>query len=251
MLCILLASMPVSAQEAAPFDKPLPRGVRLLEVKGAIAKPLVQKVRDALQAVEPERYPAGAIVLLDSQGGDGLAGMEIGRMIRAAKAHVFVVGRCASACVYLLAAGVVRGVAGDHSVGIHRARLSTFLKGIGVVDVNPESNPKAAAALEAGNRLTQAYYKEMGMPDALFTAIMAAPSDQTRYLEAAELPALGLVGVDPAYRARRFAMMNTQFGIDEDEFERRTGAVLGKCLNGEAPSRSFVACYRQLLIAGR
>jgi hypothetical protein len=252
-LCLALGSAPVIAQDAAPtstLPASLPKGVRLLEIKGAIGPPLVQKMREALREAEPERIPAGVIVLLDSGGGDGLAAMELGRMIRAAKAHVFVVGRCFSACVNLLAAGVVRGVAHDGAVGIHRGRLTAFVKGIGVVDINPGSNPKAAATLEAGNRLMQEYFKEMGMPDALFEAMMAVPSDQKRYLDQAELAALGLVGFDPAYRGARMQAA-AKLGIDVEEFESRTGAVLDKCLNGEPPSGTFVRCYRQLLATGR
>lgn len=244
--------LPVSAQEAAPTPTPktLARGVRVLEIKGAIAKPLVEKMRDALAAVEPQRYPAGAIVLLDSPGGDGIAAMEVGRLIRAARAHVFVTGRCSSACVYLLAAGVVRGVGRDRAVGIHRARLSAFIKGIGVVDINSASNPNAAAALDAGNRQTKDYFKEMGMPDALFEAMMAAPHDQTRYLDLAELPGFGLAGIDPEYRAERAPVIAAQYRIAEDEFERRTSAVPEKCLAGDAASSAMVRCYRRVLSTG-
>jgi ATP-dependent protease ClpP protease subunit len=261
MVCVFMVSLPVYAQEqgspqsmpsqeANPPPKPLPPGVRVLEIKGGIAKPLIEKMRNALQAVEPERYPAGAIILLDSPGGDGIVAMEVGRMIRAARAHVFVTGRCASACVYLLAAGVVRGVSRDRAVGIHRARLAAFIKGIGVVDINSASNPNAAAALEAGNRQTKEYFKEMGMPDALFEAIMAAPSDQTRYLDLTELPALGLVGIDPAYRAERAPVAAAQFRIAEEEFERRTGAVPERCIAGPGAASSLVRCYRRLLATG-
>jgi hypothetical protein len=242
--------VPAGAQVAVPAEKPLPPGVRLLEITGGIAPALVPKMRHALESSDPTLFPAGAIVLLDSQGGDGLAAMEIGRMIRAAKAHVFVVGRCASACVYLLASGVVRGVARDGAIGIHRARLSAFVKGLGIVDINSESNPKAAAALELGNRQTQEYYRDMGMPDALFPAMMAAPWDKTRYLDLAELPGFGLTGVDPAYWAERVPAGAARYGISEDEFERRAAAVGPKCLAGDAPSRTFVRCYRQLMARG-
>ena len=96
-----------------------------MEINGPISAALAPKIRAALDAIEPDRFPAGAIVLLNSQGGDGLAAIEIGRIVRAVRAHVFVRGRCASACTYVLAGGVVRGVARDHAVGIHSPRLTT------------------------------------------------------------------------------------------------------------------------------
>ena len=117
------------------------------------------------------------MILLNSPGGDGLAAMEAGRLVRAAKAHVFVRGKCASACVFILAAGVVRG-APEGVVGIHRARLTTFVKGIGVVDINTASNPNAVRVLEAGDRRTEDYLREMGMPDTLFQAMKGTPSDR-------------------------------------------------------------------------
>ena len=69
------------------------RGVRVLEINGDIRPALVQQVRNALQDTDPRRHPAGALLLLNSRGGDGIAAMEIGRIVRAAKAHAFVRGR--------------------------------------------------------------------------------------------------------------------------------------------------------------
>jgi hypothetical protein len=254
VLWLALVSFGAAAQDAvqsaSPAAAPLPRGVRVLEIKGPIAQPLVPKVREALAGAEPDRFPAGAVFLVDSLGGDGLAAMEIGRMIRAAKGHVFVSGKCASACVFLLAAGVVRGVARDRVVGIHRGRISAFLKGIGVVEINTASNPNAVAALEDAHRRTQRYLKEMGVPDALFAAMMAEPSDQFRYLDRQDLLALGLAGMDPAYLAERAPAMASQLGIPEEEFARRTAAVPEKCLEASSPAPDFASCYRRVLQTG-
>ncbi len=221
-----------------------------MEVNGAITAALVPKIRAALDAVEPDRFPAGAIVLLNSQGGDGIAAIEIGRIVRAAKAHVFVRGRCASACTYVLAGGVVRGAARDQAVAIHSPRLTTFVKGIGVVDINSASNPNAARALDAANQRSQDYFREMGMPEALYTAMMAAPSDQTRYLDVAELPALGLAGIDPAYRETRVPAAAAYYRISEDEYVRRTLAMPEICLVGRTPAQEFARCYGRVLQTG-
>lgn len=239
-----------SAQTAAPSATPAPLPVMVIEVDGTIVPSLVGKIRSALGPIDPDRFPAGAIVLLDSPGGDGLAAMEIGRIVRAAKAHVLVRVRCASACVYILAGGVVRGVARDRAIAIHRPRLTTFVKGIGVVDVNSASNPNAVKVLEAGNRQSQEYFKEMAMPDALFTAMMATPSDKARFLDIAELPELGLAGFDPGYRAARASAAAARYGIAEDEFVRRTNAVAQKCLVDKVSGRDLVRCYLQVLRTG-
>ncbi len=172
---LLFVALGAAAQVPAPAGAPL----RVIELTGRITQSAVPELRAVFEGIDTARFPAGALVLLDSQGGDGLAAIEIGRMVRAAQAHVFVRGRCASACVFVLAGGVVRGVLRDGAIGIHRPRLTTFVKGLGVVDINAATNPNAAAALEAGNRQSQAYFSEMGLPDAFFAAMMAAPSDQT------------------------------------------------------------------------
>ena len=69
-------------------------------------------------------------VRLDSLGGDVDTALSIGRIVRADKAAVAVLGdgRCLSSCVFVLAGGAIRYVAGP--VGIHRpfapeARLLT------------------------------------------------------------------------------------------------------------------------------
>ncbi len=216
-----------------------------------ITQKAVPGVRDALEGVDPGRFPASAIVLLDSPGGDGLAAIEIGRIVRAAKAHVFVRGRCASGCVYVLAGGVVRGVGRDKAIGIHRARLTTFVKGLGVVDLNAASNPKAAAALEIGNRRSRDYFRDMGLPDAFYATMAATPAEGMRYLDLDELPALGLVGFDADYLASRGPSAAKIYRISEQEYVRRTLAMPAKCLADPASTpHEVVRCYRQVLRTG-
>ncbi len=226
------------------------RGVRVLEINGDIRPALVQQVRNALKDVDGRRYPAGALLLLNSRGGDGMAAMQIGRIVRAAKAHTFVRGRCASACVFILAGGVVRSAPAGHGVGIHRPRLSGFVKGVGIVDIDPASNPNAAAALEAGNLRSQAFLREMGLPDALFQAMMATPSGEMRYLNAAELSEFGLSGFDAAYRDARAPEAAGRYGVTAEEFVRRTLLVPDRCAADTAAPQEFVRCYRRVLEKG-
>ena len=226
------------------------RGVRVLEINGDIRPALVQQVRNALQDTDASRHPAGALLLLNSRGGDGIAAMEIGRIVRAAKAHAFVRGRCASACVFILAGGVVRSAPAERGVGIHRPRLTGFVKGLGVVDINPASNPNAVAALDVSNRMSQAFLREMGLPEALFQAMMATPSSEMRYLDATELAEFGLSGFDAAYREARAPEAAGRYGLTEEDFVRRTMLVQDKCAAGKATPQEFVRCYRRVLEQG-
>lgn len=248
LICALLGS-PVLAP-SAQAQAAAPGGARVIEVRGTIQPALLPRLRAALEVVDPERFPAGALILLDSPGGDGLVALEAGRMLRAAKAHVYVHGRCASACVFLLAAGVVRGAVTDGSVAIHRPRLTAFVKDIGVVDINAATNPKAELALELASRRMQDYLGEMGMPEALYKAMMAAYPDQSRHLSLAELAEFGLSGFDPDYRAARAAGGAQKYAIAQEEFVRRTLRMPELCLGAAALPRDIYRCYRRVLEAG-
>ncbi len=250
MLCAALSAAAQVPQPAPAQGPAKAHGIRVVELRGVINQTAVSKLRGVFESVDPAKFPAGAIVLIDSPGGDGLAAIEIGRMVRAAQAHVFVRSRCDSGCVYVLAAGVVRGVARDGAIGIHSARLTTFVRGIGVVDINSASNPNAAAALEAGNRRSREYFSEMGLPDGLFAAMNATPADRMRRLDLAELPALGLTGFDPDYLAVHAPAAARVYGISEQDYERRTLSVAGHCLEAKVTPNQFVSCYRRVLRTG-
>lgn len=260
LVCALCAGGTLQAREesppkdiaAAPSSAPLPapHGVRVVDIKGPIQRQLLDKLRGALANVDPARFPAGALVLLDSPGGDGLVALEAGRLLRAAKAQVFVQHRCESACVFVLAGGVLRGAPADAVIRIHQPRLTVFVKGIGMVDLDPASNPKALLALETANRRTREYLHEMGMPDDLFGAMMAAPSREPRLLNASELAGFGLAGFDPAYRETRAAEGAKVYGITAEEFVKRSLRVAGLCVAGSTLPDEIVRCYRRVLQTG-
>jgi hypothetical protein len=236
---------------AAPATAPAPaRGVIVVEINGNINQDLVHKVRRALEGTDPQRFPAGALLVLNSAGGNGVSAMEIGRIARAARAHAFVRGRCASACTFILAGSVMRGVGTERSVGIHRGRLTQTVKDRGEVTVDVSTNPNAARVLEVVEQLTESYLREMGLPDAFFRTMQAVPPDQTRYLELAELERVGMLGFDPEYRNTRAAAGAAQFRISEEEFVQRTLRVAGLCLHPDTPPSELVRCYRRVLQTG-
>ncbi len=262
---LLFAGLVAASQEFRPEESPdlegaqpaevvparaIPRGVRIIEIKGTIRRSLTAQLRAALEGVDAGRFPAGAVVLLDSPGGDGLAAMEVGRLLRAGNVHVFARGRCTSACIFVLAGGVVRGAARDAHLSVHRPRLTTFVKGLGVVDINTATSPKAAMALDIANRRAKDYFAEMGMPEALYTAMMAAPTDQPRVLEPAELESFGLSAIEPGYRESRVLEGAQKFSISVEEFERRQLQAPALCLAGQPPPRDFIRCYRRVLQTG-
>lgn len=200
----------------------------VIEVNGAIKRETVHQVRLALANADRDREPAGAIFILDSEGGDGVAAMEIGRMAREARAHAFVRGRCTSACVFILAGSLVRA-APDAAVAIHRPRITRSVKGVGEVNVDLAGNPKAADLLEVTNHRMRAYLEEMGMPGTLFEAMMSVPADTARYLTRSELAEYGL--------------------LPDSERQAKALAAQDKCAPAKATAAQFARCYRRLAVA--
>ena len=130
LLILLPSAAPGLAFTAADTRTPLSAAVRpggWVALRGRIGPGSPAVVRAALDRAGPGR-PA---VLVDSPGGSIAAAFAIGRLIRdrgLAVAVARVVGasptdagaQCASACVFLLAAGVGRSVGPGAEVGVHR-----------------------------------------------------------------------------------------------------------------------------------
>lgn len=134
---------------------------------------------------------------LNSRGGDVLAAMQIGRVIRANSIWTTASDEpgniCASACVLILASGVARMASDDSDVEIHRPYY--------------EPHVFAKLPLADAQRLygeltndVQMYLARMGMSGALFQEMLQVPSDQGRTLNSEEMARFGLVGWDPAYQ---------------------------------------------------
>lgn len=240
--------IPAPALDQAPGPTPA-RPMVGIQIRGPITPRTLDQVRNALAIASGDAFPAGALLLLDSSGGDGMAAMDIGRLARAARAHVFVAGKCSSACVLLFAGGVVRGAVSG-TLGIHRGRVTRFIKDVGRQDVSTETNEQARQFLALADQRAEEYFAEMGMPASLIQASRAVPSDRVRWLDAAAIAEYGLAGVDPAYRAARAPSGARRYGISEEEFVRRSNAVAELCRADAGAVSTFSACYRRVLATG-
>jgi hypothetical protein len=133
-------------------------------------------------------------VHVDSPGGDLLAAIEIGDILRANWIWTVVDDNteCSSACVFILAAGAKR-IAGDMSlVRIHRPHFEAKLFG-------QLGQSQAKAKYDGLIDDVRKYLSRMGMSEQLFQAMMAVRSDDARKLTVAEMKAVSLVGEDPGY----------------------------------------------------
>lgn len=215
-------------------------------IEGEIKPDLIPKVKEAIAMTTGDPLPAGLIVLLNSQGGDGLAAIEVGRLLRDAHAHIFVTKKCASACVFILMGGVVRQ-APELSIGIHKARLTAISKKNGArVEINADANPKTAAILADGNRKLQEYVKDMGMSKAFFEQMEATPVNRIRWLSRIEARELDIIGIEENYLKHREAYVMERYKTKPGELKKNTDQIIDRCdYEFTKPNGgNFVRCYR-------
>lgn len=224
--------------------------IRIVQIKGAISRKLLANLKKNIVPSESDPVPAGLIVFLDSNGGDGMAAIEIGKILRKANAHVFVSGECSSACILVLAGGVVRG-APTFSIGIHQARI-TLSSDSGVIkkEVDAKEDPIAKSMLEMFNASAKVYFAEMEIPPDLFAAMQSHPTKRVYRLSSPEITAYGLNGIDSDYlrqRAQMYAQKPGRWPKEPDELSRRTMKVATECINHESNPVDFTKCYRRVL----
>jgi hypothetical protein len=176
-LAVLVAAvLAASLRVAAPAEAAT---VSLDNVNGIKVTGVIDRATVSEFTVVATRVRDWAIVFLDSVGGDLVAAMEIGQIIRSRsfETDVIVTARCASACVFILAAGVDRSAYGK--IGIHRPHFDDRY----VADLTPAQARAKYEQLQAGAR---SYLREMGMPDDLYIEMMRIPSDRIRSLSPEE-----------------------------------------------------------------
>jgi hypothetical protein len=237
---------PAKAQDAAQ-DTP-----RVIVVQGAISRNLLRSLRGVLREEASDIFPAGLIVLLDSPGGDGFAAMELGELLRRAKAHVFVTGQCASACVLVLASGVVRG-AGAYTVGLHRGRVTvSYADGKVKQELQPQNDPEAARVFREFETAARQYLSRMGMSPLVFETMQKFERRSVYRLNNQEMRDYGVVGIEPQYlmeRTQQFPLLTQSHGITPTELTDRVQRVPIRCGGLSADKIAFVECYRNALIS--
>lgn len=250
-ICFVIFLAGISPARADMGERPAATtSVVVMTISGRISKKTLETVRANAPKPKGDPIPAGLIVLLDSSGGDGMVAMEIGRMLRAAKAHIFVTGQCSSACMFILASGVVRG-APAYTVGIHRGRITvTDNEGKILKEVNASQNPKAAAALMKFERDAEGYFAEMGMSPQLFVAMQAHTQKGVYRLSHSQIEQYRLVGFEIRYFNERVRFFEAQTGVykmNGTELRRRTAKVASRCGEFQADRKAFVSCYSEVL----
>lgn len=153
---------------------------------------------DFVRFIKEAQVPRGALVVLDTDGGDLVAALKIGGVIRRAQlatavasfdAHKGELGpaTCASACVYVLLGGVDRTVQRGSRVGVHQIYAA-------------EASALSASDAQWLNALVAVHLNKMGASFELLTLAMGAAPSTMRWLAPRELAAYGVVADGPAQR---------------------------------------------------
>lgn len=206
-----------------------------IEISGKIVPSDVDKFALLVSRLRPDFEIVD--VDLSSSGGDVLAAMQIGEIVRREWLWTTVPDGpppkgCLSACVLILAAGAVRVVSAESRVGIHRPYFDHVLfAGL--------DRAQAKSKYDALSQSVAAYLAKMGIPERLYQEMMKVPSSEIRVLSPDDMTALNLDGQDPGYaewiRARNIA----RFGEDKmkqfDAWLARQDEYVSRCRSARRP----------------
>lgn len=146
-------------------------------------------------------------IQLDSTGGDIAAAMAIGRLMRSMEFDSLVIagGRCHSACLFVLAAGVNKVVLGE--VGMHRP----YFPQLAAAEVGP--------ALQAVKAASVAYLDEMNIPTRLVEDMFSIDPAAMHILTLDELGAYRLNSEDHVLREQRAQSSAARYGMSREAYE--------------------------------
>jgi hypothetical protein len=146
-------------------------------------------------------------LLLDSDGGDVLAAMRIGRLIRKLEGRTTVVARakCHSACALIFIAGVERTNLGE--IGLHRPYLDTD------AELLKSHLPMLYAQVKD-------YVAEMGIADSFVQKMMDTDSSKMTLYGGKDSLAL-IPKYDPKYEDARISREARRYGVAAAEIRQR------------------------------
>lgn len=159
-------------------------------------------------------------LIVSSDGGDLETAIAMGRLIRARQIAVTTwgKGRCASACVFLYAAGVWRTPYGR--VLIHRPYY------LSNANQTYESTQRKYRDLEL---FAKKYLREMNVSESLFDRMMLIAPEDAETLTMVEMTKLGIGLMDPVYVEYLDNKKANAWGITKTEWLRKKRAVKAQC----------------------
>lgn len=173
-------------------------------------------------------------VFVNSRGGEVLAAIQMGQLIRSKAAEVWVDknAECSSACIFILAGGVSRTAIPGAKLGIHRP----FFRAEEFAGLSHEQSQERYSTLASG---VKNYLAEMGVADTFYDAMIQIPSRKMEYVTEAFAESTRLLGDDPAYQEWQRA--KDQNALVNERLEKLERYI--DCVNDRKPERE---CARNL-----
>lgn len=197
---------PTSAANIAPYGDGNPA---MISIEGEITQGDLERLNAIYRYSFTPPQRSSLIIDLDSPGGDLTEAMSIGRWIRKTKATtgLKLPESCASACVYIFAAGVNKFLGGP--LLIHRPYLMT------------RPNGSIDAAMKAALSASRTYFAEMNIPEDLADVMFSIAPDDARPMTAAEIQQYRLNSEDMAEAEERILNNAEGLSITRLEYMRR------------------------------
>ena len=180
-----------------------------IKIVGEITDEDLKDFKDALARMDEEKSVLHMnAVQLDSGGGDPSVAMEIGKLIRERRLNTYIApdDSCASACVYIAVAGVLRYAFGD--LRVHRTSFGNELPDTSMI----------ATRVEEWRREKIAYFASMNISYMLFDAVQSTPNWQIRSITDAEKRQWQLIGADQLTEETLFTEIAKERSISRTEF---------------------------------
>ncbi len=235
LTAILFYSLPLQAQN-----------VKLLTISGQINNTLYVKLKKLNLKNDFSAIPGGLIVFLDSTGGDIDAAINIGEILRQNNAQTFVTGKCASACILIFAAGVIRD-APELSLGIHRFTVDNYNKNTKKLEPATLSIDTSNYSLNTQIKLAN-YFIKMGIDKSLTKIMEQTPPNEINWLSHDLAKKLKLIGYEDTYLNNKLASINLKSSVSESSYINKINTIANNCiLSSKFTTNEFLYCYKQLL----
>lgn len=177
---------------------------------------------------------------LNSPGGSVDVALAMGEVIRKHQMHVFIDPdkTCASACVLLFAAGIVRIPYGP--VLIHRPYF----------EASQISYQETQKRMDQVSVRMKQFLKKMNTSESLFEMMMRVSPEDAKPLTLSEMESLGLGFFDPIYVETRENSRAVKLGMTKQDFLRKKVATATKCgridvLVSSSKSEILSACWNR------
>jgi len=233
--CVVAASLasPASAMRIEILESPF---TPVIDMQGTIEAGDTARLERQLSSIRLPTPPADhrtveMIVVIESNGGNVAEAIKLGRFLRKHNASISPSKTCASSCIFVLAAGIVRS--GNARLVIHRPFGTEVAR-------QPASGTMRKVEQELGG-----YFREMNMPSRLVDLIFSIAPEDAYELNEAEKSELRLNQMDIEY-AEELSTYNARVsGLSRTEYMRRLRVLRNKndqCFNNRTSSLHTLQC---------